>query len=343
MDKEVEFIEPYKPSSIHKIYDWIDRIPGPYWMFSVAFLVVTGLLNNIVAWIAHVLPFGEINWYYATTGLFFSYFFAATDFLIRVAKSAVSEFLTVLDTDENKKHRILFEFTHLPARLTGVLFIVGATLGFFQGIYLLPAAPEMNRAFPALEVAMYALPTGMFFIMIYVVFRSPRLISRLFQEQANIDIFNKTSLFAVSRYSAWTIIVIAIPSYLQFVLLPSFVEIKANFSFLFIGWLLVLIVFWMPLRGVNRKLVSEKGRLMRDVNLRIRANFDLLHTKMDNDEYKNIADIREMITTLQMERQSLKSISTWPWQSGTLPSLLTAVVLPMLGSLLIDIINKFVK
>jgi hypothetical protein len=108
-------------------------------------------------------------------------------------------------------------------------------------------------------------------------------------------------------------------------------------------WLIVLIVFWLPLRGVNRKLVLEKRRLLKDVNLRIRTNFDMLHSKMDNDEYKNIADIHEMIATLKMEQESIKSISTWPWRSGTLPGLLTAVILPVFGSLLIDIFNKFVK
>jgi hypothetical protein len=341
MEEKSTFIEPYKASGLHKIYAWVDRLPGPYWLFSVLILVVTGALNNIVAWNAKTLPFGQINWYYATVGLFFSYYFFANDFLLRVAKNAVTEFLTILDADENKKHRILFEFTHLPASPTAAIFVIGAALGFYQGIQLLPTAPEMNRAFPVMEVAMYALPIGITFVAFYLLFRSPRLIVRLFEEKAKFDIFDQTSIYAISRYSAWTIIITAIPTYLTFLLLPSWVETQANLSIIVFGWLIALIVFWLPLRRVNRKLVAEKQRLLKDVNLRIRANFDLLHAKMDRHEYQNIAEIREMIATLQLERDGIKSISAWPWQTGTITGLLSTVVLPIFVGFLISIFDKF--
>jgi len=343
MDNKMEFIEPYKPSFIHKIYNWIDRLPGPYWLFSVGILIVTGLLNLIVAWKAKVLPFGEINWYYVTTGFFISFFIFSNDFIHRVAKNSVSEFVTTLEADESKKHLILFEFTHLPARTSRVIFILGVVIGLFQGIYLFPTAPEMNPAFPELEVTMYSLSFGFAFIFLFAVLRAASLIGRLFEEKVIIDIFEQTSLYAISRYAAWLVIVTAIPTYFNFLLTPSYIKTATFLTLVIAYWLIVLVVFWLPLRGVNRKLVAEKRKLLKDVNLRIRNNFDLLHSKMDNDEYKNIADIHEMIITLQMERESIKSISTWPWQSGTLPGLLTAVILPVLGSLLVDIVSRFIK
>ena len=341
MDEKSEFVEPYKPSSIHTIYRWVDRLPGPYWLFSTVLLVVSGLLNLTVAWKANVLPFGEINWYYATTGFFFSYFFFANDFLLRVAKNAISEFLTILEVDENKGRLLLFEFTHLPGRTSSNFFVFGAIMGFFTGIYLLPTAPEMNRSFPALEVTMYSLSYGFAFITLYAILRASRLIGRLFEGKVHIDIFDPTSIYAISRYAAWLVIALVISTYLQFVLVPSYVE--SFFTITIIYWLLALIVFWLPLRGANRTLVSEKRRLLKDMNLRIRSNFDLLHSKMDNHEYQNIAEIREMIATLQLERDSVKSISTWPWQTSTITGLLTAVVLPVLVGFIIDVIGKFIN
>lgn len=343
MDEKFKFVEPYKPSLIHMIYRWVDRLPGPYWLFSIAILVVTGLLNLIVAWEANVLTFGEMNWYYAAVGFFVAYFFFANDFLLRVAKNAVIEFLTILDVDENKRRRILFEFTHLPARTSDAFFIFGAFIGFFTGIYLLPTAPEMNRSFPVLEVTMYSLTGGMFFIFLYITLRASRLISRLFEEKVDIDIFDQSSLYAVSRHSTWLIIVLALSTYFLFVLSPSFVQITSTFlTLVIVYWLMVLIVFWLPLREANRILVSEKRRLLKDVNRRIRANFELLHSKMDNHEYLNIADIREMIESLRIEQESIKSIGTLPWRTGTLTGLLTAVLLPILTSFLIDMVNKFI-
>jgi hypothetical protein len=255
----------------------------------------------------------------------------------------VQEFLTVLDIDENKCALILFEFTHLPAGPTSALFILGAVIGFFLGAYLFPTAPEMNHAFPQLEITMYSLSVGMFFIIWYLVLRASRLISRLFEEKINLDIFDQSSLYAISRFSAWLVLVIAIPTYFLFVLVPSYVGTAAFLTQLTIYWPMVLIVFWLPLRGANRILVLEKRRLLKDVNLRIRANFDLLHSKTDNHEYQNTADIRQMIESLRIEEDRIKSIGTLPWRTGTLTGLLTAVFLPVLTSSLIDIINKFIK
>ena len=344
MVEESKFVEPYKPSLIHTIYRWIDRLPGPYWLFSIVFLVVTGLLNLFVAWKENVLAFGAINWYYATTGFFFAYLLFANDFLLRVAKEAVLEFRTILDVDENKSRLILFEFTHLPARTSAIFFVLGAVTGIFLGIYIVPTSPENNYAFPVGEVTIYSLSVGMAFMTLYVILRTSRLISRLFEEKVNIDLFDQTSLYAISRYSAWSIIVIAIATYMQFVAAPSFVEITAPFlAITFSYWLVILLVFWLPLRGANRILVSEKRKLLKDVNLRIRTNFDLLHSKMDNHEYKNISDIRELIAGLQIEREDIKSISTWPWQTSTLTGLFTAVLLPALVGFLISIFDRFIS
>lgn len=345
IDNKTEFIEPYKPSFIHKIYDWIDQLPGPYWLISVVFLLVTGLLNNIVAWREHALAFGEINWSYALTGFFFCYFFVATDFLLRAAKNAALEFLTILDIDENKSRLILFKFMRLPAGTLVLFFVLGTIIGLFLGITLLPSAPDMNQSFPVLEVTMYSMSVGMAFITLYVILRSSRLIGQLFEEKVNIDIFDQTSLYAISRYSAWLVIVIAIATFFQFVFIPSYIEKMASMSLpiTMVFWLTALIVFWLPLRGANRILTSEKRRLLKDVNLRIRANFDLLHSKTDNHEYQNIDNILHMIECLRIEQESIKSIGTLPWRTGTLTGLLTAVLLPVLTSFLIDVVNKFIR
>ena len=66
-DKKIDAMEEsiptifYRPSWIHKFFRWVDRLPGPYWLFYIGIVVITGLFNNIVAWYLHVLPLGVIN------------------------------------------------------------------------------------------------------------------------------------------------------------------------------------------------------------------------------------------------------------------------------------------
>ena len=71
-------------------------------------------------------------------------------------------------------------------------------MGFFLGIYLLPKAPEMNYAFPELEITMYSFSRGMAFMILYAVLRASRLIGPLFEEKVHFDIFDQASLYAIS-------------------------------------------------------------------------------------------------------------------------------------------------
>jgi hypothetical protein len=343
MVEQSHFVAPYKPSRIHTIYRWIDRLPGPYWLVPVAILFIAGLLNHIVAWREGVLAQGEINWAFAFTGFFLAYFLFANDFLIRMAKDSLLEFLPALKVSENKCREIMYEFTYFPTKDSTIFFLIGAIVGCGAGMYLLPTAPEMNYAFPELEVPMYTLSMGLVFMTIFLIFRALRLVGQLFEMKVTIDIFDQSSIHAISRYSAWMVIIIAIPTYVQFVLIPSFTEIKATIlTITAIPLTMGLIVFWLPLRGVNRLLVLEKRRLLKDINLRIKSNFELLHSRMDDQKYKEIVYVREMMESLQVERKFIKSTRTWPWQTSTLTGLLSAVVLPTLGSLLIECITKFI-
>ena len=345
MEEKSTFIEPYKASRLHKIYDWIDRLPAPYWLFSVALLVITGTLNNLVAWNNNVLPASKINWDFAFTGFFLCYYLFAVDFLIRLAKTSLLEFRHTLNIGEVEFAKILFEFTRLPARNTLVIFIIGAILGLMMGIYLLPIAPEMNYSFPQLEVPMYSLSAGMVSIVLYLLIRTLRLINRLFEKVENIDIFNQNSIYSISRYSAWLIVVVSIPTYMSFVLIPSFSSVTSYYFlvFLVIAYIVVLAIFWLPLRGVNIKLILEKRRLISEVNIRIKTTLKLLNSRIDNQDFKNIVDLKETLESLKIEKEILEALHTVPWKASTITGLTTAIFLPLFVTLLSDLISWYLK
>ena len=345
MDDKSTFIEPYKTSGLHKIFAWIDRIPGPYWLFSVVLLIITGTLNNIVAWNNNVLKPGEINWDFAFTGFFLCYYLFSADFLIRLANTSIVEFRHTLNVSDAEFKKILFEFTHLPARTTLVFFFIGAIIGLSLGIYLLPIAPEMNYSFPELEVSMYSISMGMVFVVLYMLIRTLRLINLLFAKVENVDIFNQNSIYAISRYSAWLIVIVSIPVYLTYVLLPSLSTTTSYYllSFFVVIYIIVLTIFWLPLRGVNRKLILEKRQLMSEVNLRTKATLKLLNSRIDNQDFKNIVDIKETLESLKIEKEIVESLHTVPWKPSTITGLTTAIFLPLLATVLSDIITWLIS
>jgi hypothetical protein len=345
MGEKSKFTEPYKPSGLHSIFRWIDRLPGPYWLFSVAFVLFTGILNHIVAWNENVLAPGEINWDFALTGFQLGFLLFGIDFLFRIAKDSLTEFRLLLNLKDDEFNRIMFEFTYLPARATLVIFLAGAVIGTALGFYLLPRAPEMNFAFPELEIPLYTVSFGIAFIFIYMVVRTLKLINRLFEKIEKVDIFNQNSIYAISRYSAWLIFIISLPVSSVYIFAPGFTAITNNYllSSLVVLYLLVFAIFWLPLRGINRKLILEKRRLLIEVNNRITNTFGLLHARVDTHKFGNIAELREALESLKIEKEMVEALHTAPWKASTITGLVTAVLLPLIGSLLTTLIVKYIN
>ncbi len=64
--------------------------------------------------------------------------------------------------------------------------------------------------------------------------------------------------------------------------------------------------------------------------MRYEATFAELHERIDNREFEEIDELMKVISVLETERDTLKRISTWPWQPETLQFLMTALLLPLL-------------
>ena len=174
--------------------------------------------------------------------------------------------------------------------------------------------------------------------------RAFTLIKRVFDNLKTVDIFDQNSIYALSRYSGLVVVLTAVAIYLTLVLAPSLTALASYYWLAFIVGIavLALAIFWLPLRAVNRKLVSEKRRLLTDISLRIKDTFQLIHSRMDHQELEDIAELRAALDALRAEREYIESIRTWPWRPATLTGVLTAIVLPLLIGLLLDVVRRFV-
>ena len=110
---------------------------------------------------------------------------------------------------------------------------------------------------------------------------------------------------------------------------------------LFILYFILLIILWIPFRGINRKLASEKSRLLTEVNRRIVIVIDLIHKKVDSGKFKNIADLKETLEGLKIEKEMVEAVHTLPWKNSTITGLVTALFLPLIISVLTALISKY--
>jgi hypothetical protein len=65
-----------------------------------------------------------------------------------------------------------------------------------------------------------------------------------------------------------------------------------------------------------------------------------IHTRIDQQEFANVSELRETVDTLRVEQDYIESIRTWPWRPTTLSGVLTAVALPLLIGLLLEILPQ---
>lgn len=338
-------VQPFRPSKIHSFYRWVDRLPGPCWLYYASIVVAAGLLNHAVAWREQVLAPGEINAYYGLTAFFIGYYLFANDILLRVARESLIEFQPLLGIPESDRDRFVFEFTHMPEKGSTAAFVVGAGIGLVLALAQVQTAVEMNNAFPEFEVPVFSLTFGMIFFSVYHVIRAYTLIKRAFDNLKTADVYDQDSIYALSTYSGLVVVLTAVAITLTFVLAPSLTELASYYWVAFnVGTgALALAIFWLPLRAVNRRMVSEKRRLLKNVSLRIKDLFELIHSRMDQHELKDIAELREALDALKAEREYTESIRTWPWRPATLTGVLTAVVLPLLIGLLLELLPRLLN
>jgi hypothetical protein len=344
-EKKLPSVQPFRPSEIHSFYRWVDRLPGPYWLYYVGIVVAAGLFDNAVAWRERVLAPGEINAYYGLTAFFIGYYLFVNDILLRVARESLIEFQPLLGIPGSERDRVVFEFTHIPAKGSTVAFVVGAGIGFVLALMQVQTAVEMNNAFPEFEVPIFSLTFGMISFSVYHVGRAFTQIKKIFDNLQTVDIFDQNSIYALSRYCGLVVVLTAVAIFLTFVLAPSLTQLASYYWVAFnasVG-VLALAIFWLPLQTVNRKLVWEKRRRLKSVSLRIKDLFEAIHSSMDQHELKDIAELREALDALRAESEYIASIRTWPWRPITLTGVLTAIFLPLLIGLLREILLRLLN
>lgn len=55
-----------------------------------------------------------------------------------------------------------------------------------------------------------------------------------------------------------------------------------------------------------------------------------LNRRMDRNEPTRMDDLNKALASLEIERAALERVPTWPWERGTLRTLVAALVLPLI-------------
>jgi hypothetical protein len=100
------------------------------------------------------------------------------------------------------------------------------------------------------------------------------------------------------------------------------------FYLLFNGLLSVL-AFGLPLLGIHRRLEAAKESAVEANNDLIEQGFAKMQALVKSGKHDAVPRLRASNSALLEYRQELAKISTWPWDTATLRTFLTALAVPM--------------
>lgn len=339
---------PYPPSWIDRFTRWIDRLPGPTWLYYVIATVIFVMIHAVLNWQAGAYPAGTFNAFHVWFVIEIVFVVAFVHYLDRYSDAALERFRPALQISDDAYVDLRYQLTHLPPRRTLFISLVMGVL--FAG-FVAAAPPEMMSQFhfdstPTLKVinaALFGVTWFLFGALYYHAFHQLRLISRIYAEHAQIDLLRLTPLYNFSGVTARTALGISFMNLMWTITEPDLGGLAVNLINGLPYIILALIIFAWPLWGIHRRLVIEKRRAIDRNGQHWQSITAGLHHDAEAQSLDNATKYRDFLTSLDMERSLLKKVQTWPWQPDTLRGFLSALALPIVLFLIQYVIGQMLS
>lgn len=329
-------VNPYKLSWIDRYFKWVERLPlSPYLSYLLLYLLFASA-HHIILWTSGALPIGEFS-----QGILFTIEFwmflqmAAFHYFKNQAEAGLVLFRPALGMSEREFEKLRFSFVNFSARpaLIGALVSIGIALAlFFSPIQLVSS---MFKATPLASVLTILLFLGSPFAFgfFYFVFRSLVGINRLYTKVKHINLFNLGPLYVLSRFTSRVGILFILYLVVNSLTIGAWGsqqtgEAIASFYLVFNG-LIAILAFVLPLWGIHVRLAAAKEAAATENNQLIQEHFAAIQKNVKQGKVDKVASLRASNSALLEYRQELKRISTWPWDTATLRTFITALLVPM--------------
>jgi hypothetical protein len=325
---------PYAPSWVNRLSAWVDRLPGPSWYFYLGLWLLLSLVLVIALWIEGAYPIGTVFPAQLFIPAMISLFLAMVRFLDNSADVALKTLRPALTATEEEYSRLRYRLTSMPAWPTILASVATVVIIFLLGV----ATGDQESSIEALDaspiaanllMAVYWIGWWNFGAFAYHTIHQLRQIDNIYTRHTRVHLFAMSPLYAFSRVTALTAVTLAIATYGWTALNPDNLSDPVSIAMMFLITVLALAAFAWPLLGTRRLLFKEKTQRLDQVSLRFEAAFAGLHQRIDNGELEEVDDLIKVISILETERDTLRGISTWPWQPETLRFLVTALLLPL--------------
>ncbi len=325
-----------KPSWVDRLIHWIDRLPGPNWVFYLVFYVVAVLGLHLAAWFDEVLPWGETGWVWWFNGVWGPISLIFIHHLTTTARRSFPRFAPLLTERPEESERVRRRLDAMPARpifwmwLVTSVAIIASLVTSGDSVYAELSHPVSYVLMGCLLVVSYPLAP----ILIYFGFRMLTTVRMAYRAVPTVNVFHQQPLYAFSgltlRASLFWVLIVN----LNFINAMS-EDLDASEWAVNLGLGVPLIVltfatFLVPLMGIHRRLGDAKQAVLEENGRHFSEAQRKLYGAIERDALTEIDGIDRAISSLARVREEVRKLPTWPWTPGTFRTFLSAVFIPML-------------
>lgn len=334
----------YPPSFLDRFMDLIQRLPLPYWLTYLLLFLLQSLILHILSWnlgwlapfTSHPVIFMFPIWQWLP--------FALMTHADSVALQSLEDFRPLLHADDSEMARLRYEFSTMPSRgvlLSGLLWgivyaaLTSATLQSISNY--LGLSDSMGLILTLEGLICYLTGSAVY----YHSLRQLQLVNRTVKMAREFNVFQLDPAYAFSRLTSlagvsWVIL-------LTVTLLTFPIQLISGMVLVLPLVMLVFAVaaFVLPLWFVHQRIVSEKQRLVAELNRQVESTTKRLHRLLEADDMPPVTPYKDAMLALDSERKVLEGIPAWPWTSGTLTGFISATLLPILLFIVQLILQKW--
>jgi hypothetical protein len=329
------FEPPYPAGWFDRLLDWIDRAPGPNWLYFAGLMVLQLAYMTAMLWWNGRMPVGSIEPPRLFIVVVTPYLLWARFNLDHVAGAALDDFRPALAVDDRELMRLRYELTTLSARTTRLVTAACVSLSVVNWVLIPESLLDEyagSRARALIDFGMINVSTlAVAGVTTFHAVHQLGMVQRIHDRVATIRLLRTKPLYAFSGLTARTGASMLLLVYYVAAVRPDLV-----FGSPALKAILVAIVptaigcFVLPLRGIHRRIAAEKDRALAETAVRIEAVLGRLHERVDQANLTDADKLNTQLSGLVTERESLTRVSTWPWEPATLTGFVTTLVLPAL-------------
>jgi hypothetical protein len=324
---------PYPPSFVDRLTGFVQRLPIPYFLTYFLLFVFDSALLHIVAWVDGWLPAYRLSGFALMFPLWLWGPLAIMTYLNSVSLEALTNFRPLVDIPDETMRRLKHEFTNMPARgviVSSALWTVVYIMFTYLGLDSMYGAYGFGRLSEGTSIVRGWISFFIGSALYYHTIRQLRLVNRTVSMVEQFDLFQLEPVYAFSALTSRTGVSWVILLSLTLLMVPIQAAPLPTLTLLVVQLVLAIAAFVLPLRIVNSRLVSEKRRLLAELDRRVKRTLASLHRCLDQDDLAEVAQLNSAIGGLNAERDILTKIPTWPWRAGMFTGFLSIIVLPLM-------------